>query len=430
MLKSILRKIPVYLANVVILLTLLSLFGWMVRETTKGKQWVPHQVSRSITFFTTLPDRLMVAKAAVERLPLVFVPSPENFEPINELEEDVKVLTSYANANWKRTIAIINLRTGEELKTWSVDRLANPHNRIMHSLMLQDSSLIYSLNGVTGIIKIDKKSERLWKQDTIAHHHAINMGADNTFWANTYTKDKGEHIYYGARFSIDGREFPFIDNTLTQFDAETGRILYHKSVTEILIENDLTHLLIKSDSPGDPLHINDVQPVLEDGPHMLKGDVFISSRTSSWIMHYRPSTGEVIELIEGPFMSQHDVDIETDSTIIFFNNSGQTLKGERPDQHRLAENLIEVKPQYSGVLRYHLGHGTFERIYPEVFKEQEIFSFTESLVEELPGGGYYIEEQNSSVLWVVKDGKVKYKNILSSQHEGHHHLANWARVMP
>ena len=110
MLKSILRKIPLYLANVVVLLTLLSLFGWLVRETTKGKQWIPHQVSRSITFFTTLPDRLMVAKAAVERLPLVFVPSPENFEPINELEEDVKVLTSYANANWKRTIAIINLR--------------------------------------------------------------------------------------------------------------------------------------------------------------------------------------------------------------------------------------------------------------------------------------------------------------------------------
>jgi hypothetical protein len=425
-----LRKVPIFIANTVVVLTVLCAFGWVVRETTKGKQWVPHRVSRSITFFTTLPDRLMIAKAAVERLPLVYVPSPENFEPVNELEEDVKVLVSYANANWKRTIAIKNLRTGEELKTWNVDRLANPHNRIMHSLMLPDSSLIYSLNGVTGLIKIDKNSERLWKQDTIAHHHAINMGVDNTFWANTYSKDKGEHIYYGALFSIDGREFPFIDNTITQFDVETGRILYHKSVTEILIENDLTHLLIKSDSPGDPLHINDVQPVLKDGAHMQKGDVFLSSRTSSWVMQFRPATGKVVALIEGPFMSQHDVDIESDSTIIFFNNGGQTLKGDRPSQHRLAENLIEVAPQFSGVVRYHLGSGKFERIYPELFAENEIFSFTESLVEELPGGGYYIEEQNSSVLWVLKDGEVKYKNILASQHEGHHHLANWGRVMP
>ena len=428
--KSILRKLPLFLANVIIGLTFLVLFGWIVRESTKGKQWIPHNVSRSITFFTTLPDRLIIAKEAVERLPLVYVPSPENFEPVNTLDEDVNVLISYADANWKRTIAIKNLRTGEELKTWHIDRLANPHNRIMHSLMLPDSSIIYSLNGVTGLIKIDKNSERLWKQDTIAHHHAINMGANGTFWANTYSKDNGEHIYYGAKFSIDGREFPFIDNTITQFDAETGRILYHKSVTEILVENDLTHLLIKSDSPGDPLHINDVQPVLTDSDHMKVGDVFISSRTSSWIMQYRPSTGEVIELIEGPFMSQHDVDIESDSTIIFFNNGGQTLKGERPDQHRLANDLIVVDEQFSGIQRYYLQTGVFERIEQEVFEENQIFSFTESLVDELPNGGYFIEEQNSSVLWVVKDGEVLYKNILESQHEGHHHLANWGRLMP
>lgn len=428
--KSILRKLPLYIANLIIGLTLLSLFGWVVRESAKGKQWVPHNISRTVTFFTTLPDRLIIAKEAVERLPLIYVPSPENFEPVNTLEDDVNVLISYANANWKRTIAIKNLRTGEELKTWHVDRLANPHNRIMHSLMLPDSSLVYSLNGVTGLIRIDKNSERIWKQDTIAHHHAINMGANGTFWANTYSKDNGEHIYYGAKFSIDGREFPFIDNTITQFDAETGRILYHKSVTEILIENDLTHLLIKSDSPGDPLHINDVQPVLTDSEFMKTGDVFISSRTSSWIMHYRPSTGEVIELIEGPFMSQHDVDIESDSTIIFFNNGGQTLKGERPDQHRLGDNLIVVDEQFSGIQRYYLKTGKFEHVEQPVFNENQIFSFTESLMDELPGGGYFIEEQNSSVLWVVKDGEVLYKNILASQHEGHHHLANWGRLMP
>ena len=83
MLKSILRKLPLFLANSVIALTLLCLFSWLVRETTKGKQWVPHNVSRTVTYFSTLPDRLLVAKAAVERLPLVYIPSPEDFEPVN-----------------------------------------------------------------------------------------------------------------------------------------------------------------------------------------------------------------------------------------------------------------------------------------------------------------------------------------------------------
>ena len=90
-------------------------------------------------------------------------------------------------------------------------------------------------------------------------------------------------------------------------------------------------------------------------------------------MHYLPSTGEVVELIEGPFISQHDVDIESDSTIIFFNNGGQTLKGERPDSHRLANELLVVNEQYSGVQRYYLKSGRFERIYPELFTENEIF---------------------------------------------------------
>ena len=163
---------------------------------------------------------------------------------------------------------------------------------------------------------------------------------------------------------------------------------------------------------------------------MKKGDVLISSRTGSWMMLFRPSTGAVIKVIEGPFMSQHDVDIETDSTLIFFNNGGQTLKGDRPDTWRLSDPIIEVAPQYSGILRYHIGTGDFERIASEVFEENEIFSFTESLVDEIPGGGYYIEEQNSSVLWIIKDDEVLYKKILPSQHEGYHHLANWGRVMP
>ena len=109
MLKSFLRRLPLLLANTVIALTLLCLFSWLVRENTKGKDWIPHEVSRAVTYFSTLPDRLLVAKAAVERLPLVFIPSPEDFEPINTLAEDVKVLMSYATANWKRKIVIKNI---------------------------------------------------------------------------------------------------------------------------------------------------------------------------------------------------------------------------------------------------------------------------------------------------------------------------------
>ena len=428
--KQFLKALPLYLATTIVGLTFLTLFSWLVREATKGKEWIPHNVSRSITFVATLPDRLMIAKEAVEKLPLVFVPTEEGFEPINRLTEDVKVLTSYANGNWKRTIALINLRTGEELKTWKVNRLANSHNRIVNPVMLKDSSIVYALQGVSGLIKIDKNGERIWKQSKIGHHHAINLGHDGSIWANTYWKDGSDYLYYGGVFNIGGRTLPFVDNSITQVHPEDGRILYHKSVAEILQENDLGYLLVKSNTPGDPLHINDIEPVLYDGPRFKKGDVFISARSGSWILHFRPNTGKVIEVITGPFESQHDVDIESDSTITFFNNNSQSLRGDRPDKWRLADDLVEFPMAVSGIVRYYLGEHKFEKIEQEVFDTHRIFSYTEGLQDKLPGGGYFVEEQNSSVLYVIKDGEVLYRDVLKSQHEGYHHLSNWARLMP
>lgn len=426
-----LHQILASVAKSIIIATLIVAFSWLVREVTKGQEWVPHNVSRVITFVSTLPDRLDAAKQALERLPLVYVETEEDFEPVNELEEDVHILATYAPADWKRNIAIINLRTGEEVKTWTIDRLANPHNRIVHPVMLQDSSVIYALQDVTGLIKIDANGERLWKQDKIGHHHAINMGVDGTIWANTYWKDGRDYLYYGGSFNVGGRELPFVDNAITQLDANTGEILFHKSVAEILRDNELGYLLVKSNTPGDPLHINDVEPVLYDGPHFKKGDVFISGRSGSWILHYRPSTNEVIEVITGPFESQHDIDIESDSTITLFNNNSQTLRGDRPDKWRLKEDRVQYPEMLSELVRYELGsHDKFEKIIPEVFEQERIFSFTEGLHELLPDGSYFVEEQNSSVLWVLKEDKVLYRDVLPSHHDGFHHLSNWARVLP
>ena len=80
-------------------------------------------------------------------------------------------------------------------------------------------------------------------------------------------------------------------------------------------------------------------------------------------------------------MSQHDVDIESDSTIIFFNNGSQTLKGDRPDKWRLAENLIQVSPQHSGITRYYLSTGEFERFIRIYFQRTKYFLSRKALLK-------------------------------------------------
>ena len=49
--------------------------------------------------------------------------------------------------------------------------------------------------------------------------------------------------------------------------SDNGKVLFQKSIMQIFIENDLEHLIFPSKVEGsfDPIHVNDIQPVMTDG---------------------------------------------------------------------------------------------------------------------------------------------------------------------
>ena len=61
---------------------------------------------------------------------------------------------------------------------------------------------------------------------------------------------------------------------------------------------------------------------------MEKGDLFLSIRNLSAIIHYRPKTNKVINYIVGPFIQQHDVDIISDKEISIFNNNNSFINNQ------------------------------------------------------------------------------------------------------
>ena len=63
------------------------------------------------------------------------------------------------------------------------------------------------------------------------------------------------------------------------------------------------------------------------------------------------------------------------------------------------------------------------------FNENNIFTSTEGTVEQIDDSTFFVEEQNSSLIWVIQNNKILYKNVLKSQHEGYHHLTNWYKVI-
>ncbi len=423
------QRVILFFAKTIVILFLLSAFGWMVRHAVKGTLNWGASVNKGLITFVSFLDLFGQTIEEVKELPGTFVKTPEDFEPINQLKNDVWGLISYSTQDLERKVELRNFRNDSVAHSWTINNIQRAQNRVIHSLMLPDRSLIYSLNGVTGLFRINAEGNRVWKQDTIAHHHGLNLDHEGMVWACTYTREPKGFIIYRGLLELDGRLLNYIDNTITRLDPADGRILFHRSLTDILVENNLTHLLLKTGQAWDPFHLNDVEPVLTDGPYWKQGDVFLSMRCISTVIHYRPSTDEVIRVIEGPFYTQHDVDVINDSTLSIFNNNAHVTWQKTRTNLPLGSERKEAGDHYSNIVFYHLESGETEFIEKPTFESNRIFTTTEGIVDWMADGSVFVEEQNSGVLWVLKNSEVLYKNVLTSQHEGYHHLPNWTRII-
>lgn len=423
------KRLIHFFAYTVIVLFILSGFGWLVKHSVEGTKEFG-EAGKVVVDFVSFFDLFEQSVEEVKELPRTFKKTPDDFTEINQLEEDLFILTSYSDSEKKRTITYHNLKTGEDVMTWQIDNFNRPGNRVMNPLMLPDTSLIYAISNISGFYCIDREGELIWEQKEVQQHHSMNLDHEGNLWVCT-NDFEGSSMYadYGGILRVDGRPMPFLDNFITKLDAKTGEILFHKSILELILENDLERLYVKSGRTEDPIHLNDIEPSHSDGPYWNRGDLFISMRNNSTVLQYRPSTNEIIKVLEGPFQAQHDVDIINDSTLCIFNNNAHQLWPKPANLYGQSSQIVEGGDIYSNLVYYHLNQDKFEVKYKDLFERNQIYTFTEGLSEHDSLGRIFIEEQNSGVLWVIEADSVIYKGVLHSHHEGYHHLPNWARLM-
>lgn len=413
-------------STIVIFLFILSLFGWMVNQVSnKNKKF--GFLTEPVKFMYSFPDLFKQSVEEVKTLPRTFIPTYKNFEPINKLKKDLIVLVTYTDTSDSRSIVLLNLRNDSVLRKWTVENPWDEVARIVNPIFQTDGSLIYNYyyTGRPGLIKLDSSGNVLWKNDSLVIHHGMNLNKDGDIWTCTTLRGKAS-----GNYTLGGKEIFYNDCRITKFDNATGKILFDKSITEILKENGISNYILKSTAFDDPIHLNDVQPALKTTKYYQEDDVFISLRNISLILHYRPSTNELIRVIEGPFINQHDVDILNDSTLIMFNNNTHvdiSRSGKEP--HNDKKRLVNAGDFYSNIVSYNLKNGSFSFIGEDIFRKNKIYTKNEGLVEFIAPDTYFVEEQNSGLLWVIHNDTVIYKNVLKSQHEGYHHLPNWTRII-
>ena len=266
------------------------------------------------------------------------------------------------------------------------------------------------------LVKTNFCGEIQWVNLTDNFHHSIEFDDEGNILSPTYIfPSKLDKKYFGETVTWD--QINVNDDSITKVNKE-GETIYQKSIIQILLENNYKGLIMgmRKEYIWDVLHINDIQPATFDSKYWKKNDLFLSAHTLSIIIHYRPSTNKVIDIIFGPFSKQHDIDIISDKEIsIFNNNTVNTKKGT------IVDNVSEI-------IIYNFENKTFKKKFDKNLKKLNFKAISNGLHEFLSDGSIVIEDTvNGRLIYLDKKGEVIWE-FVNGLHDNNYRLS-WFRLI-
>ena len=260
---------------------------------------IKHKAKKEVNFKLPLKKNyllLLSRYSAKEKKFVVEIKELDNFETLHSYEiydDEVKK----------------KINKKKEFKTF-LNRASNK-SILKSPVLLDDGSIIFQQE-YGPLVKKDFCGKISWVNTHDQFHHYIYLTQNNEIYVPT-------SLYpYSNLVAKHRKDMNFKDDAISLLNSD-GKIIYQKSVIEILKDNNLySETLFKND---DPIHLNKIEPVLKSSNFFLKGDLFLSSPATSSIIHYRPSNNKVINYIVGDFSWQHDVDVISDKEISIFNNN-------------------------------------------------------------------------------------------------------------
>ena len=303
-----------------------------------------------------------------------------------------------------------NIDTSREEFSNHLVEFSEKRHQMLHPLLIENGELVFNAGA---FYKIDFCGNLIWFNDEDGFHHSIEKDGEGNFWTSTYMYP------YGLDKKLVGEEHgKFDDDAITKV-SESGKIIYSKSVSEIMLDNGLFGQVFGRYRSflDDPIHVNDVEPVLSDGPYWKKGDLLISSNILSAIIHYRPKTNEIVNYIIGPFSQQHDIDIISDKEISIFNNN--------------AYNTINKKEVLtnSKIIIYNFETKKFKEKFEKSLKINKMISKSQGVADVLKDGSMMVEEQNHGrILFFDSQGDLEWEYV-NKANNGNVYLLSWSRII-
>ncbi|WP_026209559.1 arylsulfotransferase family protein [Cytophaga aurantiaca] len=440
--KSSINKIVQRASLVVVCLFALSYFSNMVYNAAiDGRK--SGLLAGYLTDFSQFPDLITKTLTSDELagIPPTYTKADSSFQEVNKLTYPVYALNSFwdaAKEEWE--IRLFNLKNDSTSFQWrlsqknldmSTTSWFFPNTSPRNCIILPNKSLLVSADESANLVRLDSNSHILWSNHEFIYHHSLELDADSNVWVCGSALNTNGKITLQAVKNFESIIFKYKENYIIQIDSKTGKILFQKGITEILRDNHYSNFVFGFSNPNafanDPIHLNDIQPVLTDSPYWKKGDVFISIRHRSLVFLYRPSTNKIIRLIFGEFINQHDVDVISDSEIAIFNNNFIQRVKDKPDAPEDTFRISNTMNS-SEIVVYNFKDSTFKTLLKDHFINEKIQTKTQGGFTFLKNNNIFVESQNQGKLFIVNDSGVVLKKILHVPSSPFIYQLNWIRI--
>jgi hypothetical protein len=414
------KKISIFSGLILILICVTVGASWATKYSLTDGRYFSSTIRKKVLYVSDLPIKIN----SFLRFSLNILPPTGKTDPYRRLTvpagDKPKIggylLIPYTDSNWVSRVIILDIAKNESHEIFSQSQKTDQaeytdyligseeyrhsggssKHRLTHPCLSKDGHLYYLIpwNDLVCFNTVSGKEE--WRVRG-AFHHSINLDHEGNIWACGAISPRMDD----SLVKINKIDIHFEDQALVKI-SKTGKILETISVANLMLNCGLEHLLYGCSNPKflvDPIHLNYINPVQDDGELIKKGWLLVSLRNLSTILIVDPVTKTVNWFKSGPWMNQHCVISVSETEFSVLDNHGFAFGGDNywlVDEWKTKICVHDIKKNETKIINLEFEGG---RVQIPI----------EGQALPIADGSWIVEDSIHGTIFLIEDGVIKLK---------------------